>query len=277
MLSSLEAHICFRHSNVCIIFPAPKLCRINLTFHDFLLHLASQQLRKSIQTCVQFLIQPQGHHHNGRLPEVCIMADGVLKELCLCYCQRQDAVIGLCREHVKNIGTNKVVDMLRSCAKHSIILRMTDPRFCIGGEAIVVAIAAIACLGGIMEHYQAILLALSASCKTEKGPELASWMELIDIYRAPTWRQHHRTCLVLGNRWDSSYHSAKHQLCMAVEIDPSSPSRKVLHQLLSMNLFTSLEGIISTCDPKHVYKRFSTLLQNLLGIVVCELLLHQKI
>ena len=40
-----------------------------------------------------------------------------------------------------------------------------------------------------------------------------------------------------------------------------------------MNLFTSPEGIISTCDPKYVYKRFATLLQNILGIVVRDTLI----
>lgn len=137
-----------------------------------------------------------------------------------------------------------------------------NTRVCIGGEATVIAIAPIAHVGGKMEHYQAISLALSASCKTEKGHELASWMKEL-IYN---YKEHPLGVKTTGPVWswatdgDLSYHSAKHQLCMAVKIDPSSPLGKILHQLSGMNLFTSLEGIISTCDSKHVYKRFATLL-----------------
>jgi hypothetical protein len=214
---------------------------------------------------------------DGRLPGICIMADGVSTELRLRYCQRRDAVIGLCREHAKNLGTNKVVDMafVEKLRKSLYNPENDGSKVCIGGEATVIAIAPIARVGGKMEHYQAIPLALSASCKTERGPELASWMkELINIYT-----EHPLGANTTGPVWswatdgDSSYHSANHQLCMAVEIDPSSPPGKLLHQLLGMNLFTSLEGIIGTCDPKHVYKRFATLLRNLLGIVIRDTLI----
>lgn len=165
---------------------------------------------------------------DGRLPGICIMADGVSMELYLCYCQQQDAVIGLCCEHVKNLGTNKVVDMAFVEKLHKALYNPENEgsKVCIGGEATVIAIAPIACVGGKMEHYQAIPLALSASCKTEKGPELALWMrELIDIYT-----EHPLGAKTTGPVWswatdgDSSYCSAKHQLCMAIEIDPPSLS-----------------------------------------------------
>ena len=209
---------------------------------------------------------------DGRLPGICIMGDGVSTELRLRYCQRRDAVIGLCREHAKNLGTNKVVDMefVETLRKALYDPENDSSKVCIGGEATVIAIAPIARVGGTMENYQAIPLALSASCKTEKGPELASWMkEFIDIYT-----EHPLGAKTTGPIWswatdgDSSYRGAKHQLCMVVEIDPSTPPGKILHQLPGMNLFTSLEGIIGTCDPKHVFKRFATLLRNLLGIVI---------
>lgn len=209
---------------------------------------------------------------DGQLPGICIMADGVSTELRLRYCQRRDAVIGLCREHAKNLGINKVVDMgfIEKLRKALYNPENDSSKVCIGGEATVIAIAPIARVGGTMENYQAIPLALSASCKTERGPELASWMkELMDIYN-----EHPLGAKTTGPIWswatdgDSSYRSAKHQLCMAVEIDPSTPPGKILHQLSGMNLFTSLEGIIGTCDPKHVFKRFATLLRNLLGIVI---------
>ncbi|KAJ7243487.1 hypothetical protein C8J57DRAFT_1556735 [Mycena rebaudengoi] len=116
-----------------------------------------------------------------------------------------------------------------------------DPgKVCFGSDGTVVAIAPYAEL----EHYTPVPLVLSPSCKTEKGVELAKWIQtVLDTWDShPLGRALHGRIESLASDGDSSYRLAKHILCMVMEIDPQSPLGKITHSLLGLNCFTSKDG-----------------------------------
>jgi hypothetical protein len=122
-----------------------------------------------------------------------------------------------------------------------------------GKDGTVVAIAPIA----DSEHYTPIPLVLSPSCKTEKGAELAKWLETV-FY---TWKEHSNGANIRGPIWtlasdgEASFRAARFALCMSETLNPNSELGKVLYKLSGLNLQTGAQGILGTCDPKHVIKR----------------------
>jgi hypothetical protein len=111
-------------------------------------------------------------------------------------------------------------------------------------------------------HYNPIPLAVSPSCKHEKGVALAEWLQTA----LNTYAIHEYGAVVNGDIWsigsdgDSTFHFAKHKICMVKLIEENSPLGDLLSPLLGLNLYRSKEGIIGTCDPKHIFKWFATLL-----------------
>ncbi|KAJ7279506.1 hypothetical protein C8J57DRAFT_1175396 [Mycena rebaudengoi] len=196
-----------------------------------------------------------------------LMFDGIALETRCRYCPDRDAVSGLCREHSHRVNTT--VDSLESIEniRQALQKDKKDPgKVCFGSDGTVVAIAPYAEL----EHYTPVPLVLSPSCKTEKGVELAKWMQTV----LDTWDNHpqgralHGRIEALASDGDSSYRLAKHIICMVKEIDPESPLGKKLYPLVGLNCFTSKDGQVSTGDPKHIMKRDATLLRNPGGIMV---------
>ncbi|KAF4567094.1 hypothetical protein EYR40_006090 [Pleurotus pulmonarius] len=194
---------------------------------------------------------------------VVLMMDGIaLEEVCR-YNTHRDSILGLCREHSGEISTTVTGEgVIKGVAK-----ALYEDKTCHHGkDGTVVALATIS--GD--DNYSPIPLLLSPSCKTEKGDMLASWLErLIDAYSAHEHGQtRHGPIWTIASDGESTFRAARFHLCMSVALDPQSPLGQKLLPLNGLNVQTGKDGILATCDPKHVIKRFATLLRNANGIQI---------
>ncbi|PIL32256.1 hypothetical protein GSI_05501 [Ganoderma sinense ZZ0214-1] len=190
---------------------------------------------------------------SGRVPGLVLQVDGIaLEERCR-YLRESHSIIGVCREH--SIGLGLQVKDVESIRRVSDALHDPDaPVRChYGKDGTVVAIAPYA----RSDHYSAIPIVVSASCKMEKGAELARWLGMvIDV-----WEKHESGGKAHGEVWalasdgDSAYRVAKHKLCMTEVVDPESALGVLMHCLPGLNCTTGRNMVIATCDPKHVIKR----------------------
>jgi hypothetical protein len=170
------------------------------------------------------------------------------------------SVVGGCREHTGN--TNLRVTDLASIVAIETALHI-DKTMHYGKDGTVVAIGAIA----DSEHYAAVL---SASCKKETGKELAGWLGLfLDVYREHEYgAKVHGPIMAIATDGAASFRTARFVLCMTEDLLPTSDIGKCLYQLSGMNCRTGRFGLVGTCDPKHVMKRFATLLRSPVGIMI---------
>ena len=53
---------------------------------------------------------------------------------------------------------------------------------------------------------------------------------------------------------------------LRVPLDRHSPLGQIVYNLPGLNCFTGVNGIIATCDPKHIIKRFATMIRSPSGI-----------
>ncbi|PPR04251.1 hypothetical protein CVT26_004196 [Gymnopilus dilepis] len=194
--------------------------------------------------------------------------DGIAIESKCRYCPQRRMIMGLCREHCKNI--DPTVQNLESIEdiRAALFDETLDEKqkVCFGSDATVVAIAPYA----RDDHYTPVPVIVSPSDKSEKGPELAKWIRtFIDA-----WRDHEYGERVSGPIWalasdgDATFRKARQIVCLEKMIEPSSGLGKRLVGLQGLNLYTSREGITGTCDPKHIFKRFATLMRNTMGIII---------
>ncbi|EJD33363.1 hypothetical protein AURDEDRAFT_177557 [Auricularia subglabra TFB-10046 SS5] len=206
---------------------------------------------------------PKPLKEGGDLPGHVVMFDGVAIDPRARYCCYRDQVLGLSRETAGKVDTSAAtmaqVDAIRDA------LQSKDVRF--GSEATVVALGPYA----DPNYYTPVPLVVSPSDKTEKGDDLRIWMRTV----MDCWNSHNYGKTLHGPIWslasdgDSTYRWAKHALCTAKKLDPTSPLSRKLAPLLGFNLYTSEDGLTTwTCDPKHVMKRFATLLRSESGVVL---------
>lgn len=200
------------------------------------------------------------------LPNI-IMVDGVALDTKCRYCTKRNIILGLCREHAKNVDVN-VSSMEAIDNVHTALFDppSDDQKVCFGSDATVVALAPYA----RKDHYSAIPLVVSPSDKTEKAEALAKWMRsFLDCYKMHEFgKQVHGPIGAIGSDGDSTFRRAKHILCMTTPLDPTCELGLLMRELKGLNLHTSPEGILGTCDPKHVFKRFATLLRNTAGLII---------
>jgi hypothetical protein len=199
-------------------------------------------------------VRPPPPKIDGQIPGNILMFDGVALETRCRYCPRRNKILGLCREHSENVPTEvtsaESVERIRDA-----LFNEEDPskKVCFGSDATVVAVAPYARDG----HHNPIPLVMSPSDKTEKWNALKLWVEkFLHDYSAHKFGE----CLT-GPIWsiatdgDAVYRRAKHEICSTTRLDPSSDLGKILGQLAGLNLCTSSNQIVWTCDPKHIMKR----------------------
>ena len=123
------------------------------------------------------------------------------------------------------------------------------------------------------DNYHVTPLVLSASCKCEKGEQLAHWMEnFIQTYREhPDGEKRHGPICTVCTDGESSFRKLRFILGLEETVDKSSPLGKKLSELTGLNLQTGRYGILGTCDPKHIIKRFATMLRSPKGIQVGDM------
>lgn len=194
-------------------------------------------------------IKPPPPSYLGCIPGNVAAFDGIAIESKCRYCPKRNCIMGLCREHSYKVDTR--VTSLESIENVRTAL-FTDKSVCFGSDATVVAIAPYA----RDDHYSPIPLIISPSDKTEKAEALARWIRVF----LDTFREHEFGEKVVGPIWalasdgDSTFRRARHILCMVEPLNPDSQLGTKLSGMLGLNLFTSVEGITGTCDPKHIFK-----------------------
>ncbi|KZT71915.1 hypothetical protein DAEQUDRAFT_664994, partial [Daedalea quercina L-15889] len=194
------------------------------------------------------------------MPGNILMFDGIALEGRCRYCPQRDQIMGFCREHGQNFSmkcdTVEDIEKLRDLVEAG--------KLCYGSDATVVAVAPYA----QTDHYTPVPLVLSPSDKTEKGEQLMTWIHKL----LGSWEEHkygaktHGPIWALASDGDSSFRLAKHLLCMTTKLNPESPLSHKLAGMPGLNTMTSSSGITGTCDPKHIFKRFGTLLRSPRGV-----------
>ncbi|KAH6887772.1 hypothetical protein BKA70DRAFT_1235749, partial [Coprinopsis sp. MPI-PUGE-AT-0042] len=162
------------------------------------------------------------------------------------------------------------IDSIRQAIFHP---KSEDDRVCFACEATVVAIAPYR-----KDYYSAVPIIASPSCKRETGEELRAWIKTV-IRR---WKEHefgeqvHGPLWAIGSDGDAAYRYAKYLECLkeGVEVDGSTGWGKALRELDGLNLRMSEDGVVATCDPKHIIKRFATLLRNPLGFMIGDTIIR---
>ncbi|KAJ8092967.1 hypothetical protein PM082_011287 [Marasmius tenuissimus] len=208
---------------------------------------------------------PQLEGSSDEIPGNVFMFDGIALE-CRCrYCPRRNVVMGLCREHVGDFNLEVTDINSLDTIKQAIHEHQT---VCIGSDATVVAVAPYA----RSDHYTPVPIIISPSDKTETAEDLVEWVQTV----LDTWEKteyggkRHGKIWAIATDGDSVYRLAKHILCMTTQVEKDSPLGQKVHALPGLNCFTSKYGVISTCDPKHIFKRFATLLRNAQGVIVID-------
>ncbi|KAH9833218.1 uncharacterized protein C8Q71DRAFT_712933, partial [Rhodofomes roseus] len=192
------------------------------------------------------------------------MFDGVsIEEKCR-YLPASDSVVGLCREHSADIGTR--VTSIEDVEAIEHALHGETPKCHYGKDATIGAVAPYA----RTDHYSATPLFASPSCKTEVGNDLGVWLRtFLDAWKShPYGERLQGPIWSVGSDGEASFRRAKFDLCMGELIPHSSELGAHLVRMTGMNMACGSDGIIATCDPKHVIKRFATLLRNPKGILV---------
>ncbi|KAF9778154.1 hypothetical protein BJ322DRAFT_1147952 [Thelephora terrestris] len=192
-----------------------------------------------------------------------LLVDGVaLEEKCR-YLRSTDSVVGICREHGSALDPR--VRSQEALADIEDTLHSDKPRAHYASEATVVAIAPFR-----SSSYSAIPVALSGSCKAETGEAMALWLrELIRAWKeSEDGEKRHGPIWSIATDGESTMCSSRFQICMSQELAPSSLLYPMLHHLHGLNLFTGPHDITMTCDPKHIFKRFATLLRSREGLLI---------
>ena len=124
------------------------------------------------------------------------------------------------------------------------------------------------------EHYYVVPLVLSASCKTETGGDLAKWLDtFITAYReSPDGEELHGPIVAIATDGESSFRKMRFSLGLTEDLDANSSLGHILYCLPGFNCRTGKNQILGTCDPKHIVKRFATMLRSPTGIQVSDTL-----
>ncbi|KAH6906289.1 hypothetical protein BKA70DRAFT_1497863 [Coprinopsis sp. MPI-PUGE-AT-0042] len=198
-----------------------------------------------------------------------LIFDGIALEARCSYCPKRDKVLGLCREHSHRVNTSveglEAIETIREFLNEP---KGSPKKVCFACEATIVAIAPYA----DSNYYTPIPIVSSPSDKTEKGEELVEWIKMV----IKAWKEHpqgeklHGPLWTIGSDGDSSYRLAKHiyTILEGESVQGKELAGNVLALLEGLNLLMSKDGVVGTCDPKHIFKRFATLLRSAFGFLV---------
>jgi len=194
-----------------------------------------------------------------------LMMDGVALEEACRFDLKRNCILGLCREHAGQ--TKLTVDDANDIDRVSKAL-FQDQSIHHGKDGTVVGIAPIT---GKKDYFPAPLV-LSASCKTEKGSDMAKWIpEFLESYRNnPDGARRHGPIYTVATDGESSFRNLRFQIGLTELLSPTSSMGQIIYQLSGMNCRTGANGLLTTCDPKHIIKRFATMIRSPSGIQIGE-------
>lgn len=176
-----------------------------------------------------------------------VFLDGVSIDEKGSYLHQSKSIVGFCHEHapieelcITNIDSIKCV----TGAVHG-----EKPTYHYGKEATVVAIAPFH-----KNHYNAIPIMVSLTCKAEKGDGFARLLAMIiEAWRDnPDGEAHHGPLWCVGTDGEGTFRMEKFKLLMTHEA--TIDLAHILAPLPGINLHTGPNGIMINCDPKHIWK-----------------------
>jgi hypothetical protein len=201
------------------------------------------------------------------LPGNSIMFDDVGVDPKVRYCVKRDLMLGPGREKVHLIDLR--VKSMEAIGHAREAIWGNPPIVRLATNATVVALGPLA----NYTSYAPIPLVVSGSDSSETGAQLAAWMrDVIGGYAAnPCGAVSHGPIWNIASDGASTFRAAKYEICMEVNLSEIDYGLfEVLSKLPGLNLSTSRDGIVTTGDPKHVFKRIRTMLCNDRGTMVGE-------
>lgn len=204
-----------------------------------------------------------------------LMLDGVNLEEALRYDHAQQQILGLCREHAH---------LAPSAPRHHIqifddITQLSDALYTHkachhGKDGTVLALAPVTG----RENYYPTPVLLTPSCKAETGEELASWIsQFLEAYhKHPDGEKKHGPITCIATDGESSFRSMRYRLGLSKEIDPESPLGLKLHKLPGFNTACGQNGLITSSDPKHVIKRFASMVRSTRGVQIGDTIIKRE-
>ena len=192
-----------------------------------------------------------------------VMIDGLALEEVPRHDLKHDCVLGLCREHTTESFKMKI-ETIEDLDAHKEAL--DKKKIHQGKDGTVLGIAPVTA----DENYFVSPLILSASCKAEKGNEIATWvLKFLHQYRlSPDGMALHGSAEILSTDGESSFCKMRFIIGLTNAIDQNSELGKILYQLKGFNCQTGINQLVTTCDPKHVIKRFATMIRSPAGIQI---------
>ncbi|KAJ3911479.1 hypothetical protein F5877DRAFT_20743, partial [Lentinula edodes] len=191
-----------------------------------------------------------------------LMMDGIAVEEVCRYCPARDKACGLCREHGNTVDC-RVPDY---AAIKAIEEALEGGTVHVGKDATVLAIASLS----DPDDYIPVPVLISSSCKKEDADQLSRWLQLfLEVWRShPNGERLHGPITVLASDGESTFRSARFKIAMSERIDTTQGFGVSLSDLPGLNLQTGMYGLLTTCDHKHIFKRFATLTRSLVGIQI---------
>ncbi|KAF9021980.1 hypothetical protein BDZ89DRAFT_1163453 [Hymenopellis radicata] len=210
---------------------------------------------------------PPTKSSTGKLRGIIVMIDGVALDEIIRYDSVRNVIVGQCREHSQHL--NVVVNTIEDIEKVAVALEQQPDHAeaCHRGkDGTVLAIATVS----DSEHYAPVPLVLSPSCKAETGRGLAQWLRVfVEVWRThPFGEALYGPIRALASDGESSFRLARYHMCMSETVSQETRLGQLLWDLPGLNLQTGKYDILGTCDPKHVFKRFATLLRSVTGVLV---------
>ncbi|KAF8150234.1 hypothetical protein B0H34DRAFT_667193 [Crassisporium funariophilum] len=195
------------------------------------------EINKNIETFLGSITGRQGPETLSRGQTV--MIDGLALEEVPRYDLKHNHVIGLCREH-----SGRADDVKRT----------------------VLGLAPISA----DENYFVSPLVLSGSCKSETGNDILIWITTFVqcYYASPHGRMRHGDLTNIATDGESSFRKMRFLFGYTEDLDRESKLGELLYRLPGFNCQTGIHQIITTCDPKHVIKRFATMIRSPTGIQI---------
>ncbi|KAF8181781.1 hypothetical protein BJ912DRAFT_806303, partial [Pholiota molesta] len=195
-----------------------------------------------------------------------LMIDGVALEEACRYDHQRGCILGICREHAHLAPRGLRVQDYQHILDLSDSLYDEPPACHHGKDGTVLALAPVT---GTKNYYPTPVL-LSPSCKKETGDELYDWVvRFLNIYRDHLdGEKKHGPIFTLATDGESSFRSMRYRLGVSEMIDIDSPMGQIVYHLPGFNCFTGPNGIATTSDPKHIVKRFASMIRSKKGIQV---------
>ncbi|KAF8162739.1 hypothetical protein B0H34DRAFT_805390 [Crassisporium funariophilum] len=193
-----------------------------------------------------------------------LMIDGVALEETCRYEHQDGIILGVCREHSGSPGVPRLlvdgIEDIENMAKAIFADKICHH----GKDGTVVAVAP----ETGTENYSPIPIVLSPSCKSETGDKLAHWvMEVLSCYRKnPDGERRHGKITKVATDGESSFRTMRFIIGLVKAIKRETALGGILYHLPGLNVFTGLDGLLTTCDPKHIIKRFATMIRSPAGI-----------